>query len=863
MLQAKALYDNHSESCEELSFRSGDILSIVEKNVNGLEGWWLCYHGNKLGIAPGNRLKVLKRYPATEDKDKTLTRDDSSRQCNNYNLPASLNDNKLNQGNDLYDSPSSSEKRNYPHSATKLSNSSNATGSHTASSCGSNSPNRSSLLSMLSTGSSSLSDSARSSADVSFSTYDMLPSCNSANKIQKCLFKREENTHTNKSRCNVNKSAASVVSSSDDQRDSYLEDYSFPRNASCDNAQNDNNNSSNDNEFVNVADSRAFFEDLYDSPRRCLNANASAASLSSPEKQPLTMLPSSSSFDDSTLKGYNKQVIDQLYDVPQSLINQHQSNSLNSTLLIKNDSDEIVLNDYKIQKDIELDNQSRVESSHDNSQPVIKQQSQADKHQIGKVSVPVNVLPMMSLHEDIKKYNQKLRGFVLEMGDPKADDLEPDKATLKMSQIKLCCLSLKSALKELVDFASNSKFPQVDGGLVMDNNSNLESIKNKIEVLKCSLKEFEEKTNELHISNTKRNGNNTTSNKKLVNIDFLQLLLNAANKLPLASNMLISDICSYFNVNDNNHIVTASCVDEQSPSKPMLPARSTSAMQAHQQTSLNAAAAAKKSIQSRPLPAPPLNNFRLASPHRPQEQIHYRYHLPEHNNFSGSNVMNGSASPRSTLQHQVQHQHSTPSYAPQPQSNLLLQRQHTLPNSQSQFYQQQSQQQSQQCDPMVGSDESDSLLVAFYASQIQMHFNLVKTSATKFCKTMFSSSAKRQLQPIQLLPTPKEFVLRSKFVILAAHKLVYVADAIARNLADPTRYIDIAESANKLCNALKIAVNSTKESALQHEDVEKRDCMVKSILSVEAASDELCSVISKYKRCLDSNDEEEEVEQTK
>ncbi|MCJ8746525.1 hypothetical protein PDJAM_G00142850 [Pangasius djambal] len=56
---AKALYDNVPESPEELAFRKGDILMVIEQNTGGLEGWWLCSLHGRQGIAPGNRLKLL------------------------------------------------------------------------------------------------------------------------------------------------------------------------------------------------------------------------------------------------------------------------------------------------------------------------------------------------------------------------------------------------------------------------------------------------------------------------------------------------------------------------------------------------------------------------------------------------------------------------------------------------------------------------------------------------------------------------------------------------------------------------------------------------------------------------------------
>ncbi|XP_020653574.3 breast cancer anti-estrogen resistance protein 1 isoform X2 [Pogona vitticeps] len=56
---AKALYDNVAETPDELSFRKGDIMTVLERNTQGLDGWWLCSLHGRQGIVPGNRLKIL------------------------------------------------------------------------------------------------------------------------------------------------------------------------------------------------------------------------------------------------------------------------------------------------------------------------------------------------------------------------------------------------------------------------------------------------------------------------------------------------------------------------------------------------------------------------------------------------------------------------------------------------------------------------------------------------------------------------------------------------------------------------------------------------------------------------------------
>uniref|UniRef100_A0A8D0BEQ0 Cas scaffold protein family member 4 n=1 Tax=Salvator merianae TaxID=96440 RepID=A0A8D0BEQ0_SALMN len=56
---AKALYDNQAECSDELAFRRGDILMVLEQNLLGSEGWWKCSLHGKQGLAPANRLQLL------------------------------------------------------------------------------------------------------------------------------------------------------------------------------------------------------------------------------------------------------------------------------------------------------------------------------------------------------------------------------------------------------------------------------------------------------------------------------------------------------------------------------------------------------------------------------------------------------------------------------------------------------------------------------------------------------------------------------------------------------------------------------------------------------------------------------------
>ena len=64
-MKAKALYANTADTEEELTFKPGDVLTVHEQDVAGLVGWWLCSMGDRTGIAPGNRLKILPETDAS------------------------------------------------------------------------------------------------------------------------------------------------------------------------------------------------------------------------------------------------------------------------------------------------------------------------------------------------------------------------------------------------------------------------------------------------------------------------------------------------------------------------------------------------------------------------------------------------------------------------------------------------------------------------------------------------------------------------------------------------------------------------------------------------------------------------------
>ncbi|XP_061231320.1 cas scaffolding protein family member 4 isoform X4 [Neopsephotus bourkii] len=87
---AKALYDNKAECSDELAFRKGDILTVLDQNVIGSEGWWRCSLHGRQGLAPANRLQLLAASQAAllSPSTRSGAAESSPGQQNIYQVPS-------------------------------------------------------------------------------------------------------------------------------------------------------------------------------------------------------------------------------------------------------------------------------------------------------------------------------------------------------------------------------------------------------------------------------------------------------------------------------------------------------------------------------------------------------------------------------------------------------------------------------------------------------------------------------------------------------------------------------------------------------------------------------------------------------
>ena len=100
--------------------------------------------------------------------------------------------------------------------------------------------------------------------------------------------------------------------------------------------------------------------------------------------------------------------------------------------------------------------------------------------------------------------------------------------------------------------------------------------------------------------------------------------------------------------------------------------------------------------------------------------------------------------------------------------------------------------------------QGDRQLLLFYQEQCEHNVTTVTNAVDAFFTAVGAN------QP------PKIFVAHSKFVILSAHKLVFIGDTLSRQAKSPEVRARVSQSSNALCDKLKDIVISTKTAALQY-----------------------------------------------
>lgn len=116
--------------------------------------------------------------------------------------------------------------------------------------------------------------------------------------------------------------------------------------------------------------------------------------------------------------------------------------------------------------------------------------------------------------------------------------------------------------------------------------------------------------------------------------------------------------------------------------------------------------------------------------------------------------------------------------------------------------------------------QDDKQILTFFAAQVVRHLENLTQAIDAFLSTVEHS------QP------PKVFLAHGKFVVLSAHKLVYIGDTVHRNISRADLKVQILNYANALSEALATSVNKTKQAALQFPSVTAVQEMVDSVVDI-------------------------------
>lgn len=138
----------------------------------------------------------------------------------------------------------------------------------------------------------------------------------------------------------------------------------------------------------------------------------------------------------------------------------------------------------------------------------------------------------------------------------------------------------------------------------------------------------------------------------------------------------------------------------------------------------------------------------------------------------------------------------------------------------------------QESDKIKPLEFEDKQVLAFYSEQLETHTTLLTNSIDAFFSCIEKNNA------------PKVFISHSKFVVVSAHKLVYIGDSLHRNMKHELVRSKIIQCANILCDNLKLTVTATKTAALQYPSVPAVQHMVDKVVDVSHAAHNLKLLIA-------------------
>ncbi|XP_052063389.1 breast cancer anti-estrogen resistance protein 1-like isoform X1 [Mytilus californianus] len=912
---AKAVYDNKAETPDELAFRRGDVLSVIEQDTGGLEGWWLCSYRGKQGIAPGNRLQLLtgmqdSDYQSpmtqkqlnrrswdvtpnkvgtptktenqqfifetpempTQDYDVPPTRPQPIEGQENYDTPPKLNSQSSFEQLD-YDTPP--QQKNFQHNQennqmtpqnlfptefydvpTSLSNRSSIMSNLSHLSHLSNESFSSSSASNKSSGrcqgsnQESMTDSARSSMDISpHDFYDVPPS-----RLQALPFNhhKQPSADSGLDMYDSPQKQKSVTDSMEDY-DVPKADYDIPKSHS-DSFLSPGKHTEN---AYDIADQSSVIEhdidDIYDVPKSNTLVRKNEKNFLSDELDGKSRRREKSG--DRTLTRGER--CGGVYDIPPQVTRDSMFSS-------KSDSSESTDEGYRLSI-CSLDSR--------NSDIPIYDELPYD------LDAAMDL--MVKLQQDVQKATTKLCSFISSSWRRK-DELEPN-----LYNIKSACTKVKATLEEFLEFAqgtlaNSAKLPEKK--LINKLTKQLCPLLQNLEQIKSCLKNLELISWQL---------SSLVSNDASIDDDL--------GKIALISKDLTSDVKKMVSLihgnstllfkraQDSNHSISTPPKPPVAQKPTVLPKPSIT------------------NVQGRPLPLPPrplpptptdkksmsfdsktasvefkrdsgdlrrlseefkqmsLDSYTAQDKVKDENEIIEEYDYVHLDSPDGSDVSKTKID-KSNLEQQNLH----PDLDDKPVKETSPMRELTPPKIGSRSVSpmredspsKQFMKKSNSMDDILSNksspeplfvktpvdrnfkltsptslpstiklDPNDKQVVCYYSSQLDTHSTLLTNAVDAF----FSC--------IECGQGPKVFISNSKFVVVSAHKLVYIGDTLHRNLMNIEVRNKIMHCANHLCDILKLTVSATKTAALQYPSIPAVQEMVDKVVDVSHAAYELKLVI--------------------
>lgn len=917
---AKAVYDNYAETPDEVAFRRGDVLTVLEQDTGGLEGWWLCSFRGKQGIAPGNRLKLITgmhdsgdttldssrsesfdmgkmttlprrtsdniRPTNTMDYDVPPTRNANDSSFNhsfndqtNYDTPPSVrNESGLNtssfdqsvydtppthksysspqdsmydvppSGGEMYDVPAPSSNR-----SSILSNLSHLSNESTMTYSSSNFSNKSNNHN---SNPASMCDSARSSMDISPQDfYDVPPS-------------HQEGRHTS---LNHNKQPSA---------DSGLDLYDSPPKVRT---------------MAEPADQQDYDVPRtdYDTPKS-ISATDTERTLERQKPRNVYDTSKNSFCDKPNPKEHD---IDDVYDVPPSNAPVRSkipfqtkadtgmlegTRSLLSDMSLKVDPTGVYDIPPQVTRDSMLSSKSESSDGMDDKRlsicSVDSRSSDIPIYDELPLDLDAAMDLMVKLQQDVQRATTKLSSFVSSVWRTKSN-LEPN-----IYAIKLASNGVKNSLDEFLAFAqgtlaNSARLP--DSKLINKLHRHLHPLQQTLVQVKACLKNLEDSNWQLATLVTEDASKNDdlgtiASVSKDLTVDVRKLVSLIHGNSPLLFKRA-SDIPGYIPESSSSSSVETCSAESKPPlqPKPQLPPKPGNAGK-------------PGSLQHRPLPPPPpkerplpptpadkktlvegdkrmsgefqrnsddfrrysaefkrlsmeLKNKQLENKEKDLVEEYDYVHL-EARDVDEQMKRKNSSEIRGDVHEMPERDLSLPAKSssntdPRSTGDIIPTSQE-LGQSDSEKVmgpvniRYESPKMTQTVTPTIKLDPNDKQVLFFYSGQLETHSTLLTNAVDAF----FACIEKCQ--------GPKVFISHSKFVVVSAHKLVYIGDSLHKNLINNEIKNKIMHCANHLCNCLKAAVTTTKTAALQYPSVPAVQDMVDRVTDVSHAVYELKHVIS-------------------